>query len=280
MTKSRIAILLTVTALLVACGGQEPQSSESAGESTVLVEVDGEPVNLSMLEQAMEARGVSEDDHEGMRETLDALIRMQVVANVARREGLTDEPEVQARLRLAELQTINRLYLARQQETESISDQAIRDVYEAQLARSGDTQYRIEVIAYGDQSQALDAINRLQDGEIEYSALRAEAEAAGLSIEQPGWIDRSQVPEDFAVLLAESGVDEVVPRPLESGWGSLLVRVLDQRDLEAPSLDQVRDGIARSLRQEKRQALVDTLYDQAEIKPMLPLEEAEPESDE
>lgn len=279
MTKSRITMVLATLAMLVACGQQESQSSEAAGESTVLVEVDGKPVTLTMLEQVMEARGVTEDDQEGMRETLDALIRMQVVANAARREGLTDDPQIEARIRLAELQTVNRLYLGHAQETEAISEQAMRDVYDAQLARSGDTQYRIEIIGYEDQARALNAINRLQDGEVEYSTLRAEAEAAGLPIEQPGWIDRSQVPEDFAALLAESGESEVVPRPLESSRGSFLVRVLDQRGLEAPSFEEVREGIARSLRQEQRQALVDSLYDQAEIKPMLPLEDAEPDAE-
>lgn len=273
-------ILIVLPFLLVACGEQGNGSREGDDNRVVLVEVDGEPVTLTMLEQVMEARGVSEDDEEGMRETLDAVIRMQVVANAARREGLTDDPQVQARLRLAELQTVNRLYLERDQETDTISEQDIRDVYDAQLARSGDTQYRIEIIRYEDQARALAAIDRLRDGEIDYPALRAEAEAAGLPIEQPGWIDRSQVPEAFAELLAESGVDEVVPSPLESSQGSFLVRVLERRDLEAPSFEQVREGIARSLRQEQRQALVESLYDQADIKPMLPLEEAEADGDE
>lgn len=263
---------------LFACGDQGGESADSDDEAVVLVEVDGTPVTLTMLETVMEARGLSESDHEAMRELLDELIRMQAVANAARAEGLDRDPQVQARLRIARLQTLNQHYLERAQQGRTISEQDIRDVYDAQLERSGDTQYRIEIIAYDDQARALKAIKRLQDGAIDYAALRAEAQASGLPVDTPGWIDRSQVPEDFAAALAETGTGSVVPRPLKNSRGWFLVRVSDKRDLQVPDFEQVRDGIARSLRQQQNKALVESLYDQAEITPMLPLEEADPEA--
>ena len=64
-------------------------------------------------------------------------------------------------------------------QSESISEQDLRDVYEAQLERSGDTQYRIEIIGYNEQAQALQAIQRLRDGELTVSELKAEADAQG-----------------------------------------------------------------------------------------------------
>lgn len=273
-------LIIMISLLLVACGDPEGESAASDADSVVLVEVDGTPVTLAMLERVMAARGVEETDHERMRELLDELIRTQAVANAARAEGLTEVPEVRAELRLAEMQTLYRHYLDRAQAAQTLSEQDVRDVYDAQLERSGDTQYRIEVIGYEDQARALQAIRRLQDGEVEYPALRAEAEAAGLTVDEPGWIDRSQVPEDFAAGLAETGTGSVVPRPLNSSQGWFVVRVVEKRDLQAPEFEQVREGIARSLRQRHQQALVDSLYDQAEITPMLPLEEAGPEADE
>ncbi|WP_376693435.1 peptidylprolyl isomerase [Wenzhouxiangella sp. EGI_FJ10409] len=266
--------------LLVACGETGSGSGSADEDTVVLVEVDGTPVTLTMLERVMEARGVEESDHDGMRELLDELIRMQAVANAARQEGLADDPEVRAELRLGEMQSLYRHYLDRAGQSGSISEQDLRDVYAAQLERSGDTQYRIEIIGYEDQARALQAIQRLRDGELTVSELQAEAEAEGLRVEAPGWVDRSQVPEDFAAELAETSTGEVVSRPLQNGQGWFLVHVADKRDLQVPAFEQVRDGIAQSMQQEQRQALVESLYDQAEITPMLPLEEAEPESPE
>ncbi len=272
-------LILLLSLFLIACGNQGSESVDTDTETVVLVEVDGTPVTLSMLEVAMEARGVSENDHEAMRELLDELIRMQVVANAARGQGLDRNPKVRAQLRLAELQTLYRHYLERAQRGKSISEQDIRDVYAAQLQRSGDTQYRIEIIGYDNQTRALKAIERVQEGAVDYAALRTEAQAAGLMVDEPGWIDRSQVPEDFAALLVEAGTGEIVPQPLENPRGWLVVRVSDKRDLQVPPFEQVRDGIARSLAQQQGQTLVESLYDQAEITPMLPLEQADSDTD-
>ncbi|HSH26836.1 MAG TPA: peptidylprolyl isomerase [Wenzhouxiangella sp.] len=272
-------LILLAFFFLIACGNQGSESADTDTEAVVLVEVDGTPVTLTMLEVAMEARGVAENDHEAMRELLDELIRMQVVANAARSEGLDRNSKVRAQLRLAELQTLSRHYLERAQRGQTISEQDIRDVYAAQLQRSGDTQYRIEIIGYDNQARALKAIERVQEGAVDYAALRTEAQAAGLMVDEPGWIDRSQVPEGFAALLVEAGTGEIVPQPLENPRGWFVVRVSEKRDLQVPPFEQVRDGIARSLRQQQGQTLVESLYDQAEITPMLPLEQADSDTD-
>ncbi|MDZ7790013.1 MAG: peptidyl-prolyl cis-trans isomerase [Xanthomonadales bacterium] len=272
-------LILLASILLVACGGSGDGARSANEDTVVLVEVDGTPVTLAMLERAMEARGIEESDHEAMRQLLDELIRMQAVANAARREGLTEDPQVRAELRLGEMQSLYRRYLDRAGQSGSISEQDLRDVYEAQLERSGDTQYRIEIIGYNEQARALQAIQRLRDGELSVSELKAEADAQGLRVEEPGWIDRSQVPEDFASSLAETSTGEVVSKPLQNGQGWFLVHVADKRELQVPAFEQVREGIARSLQQQQREALVDSLYDQADVKPMLPLEEAEAADD-
>lgn len=278
MKRSLFAVLLL--ALLAACGQQTGDNAEGSRDEVVLVEVDGSPVTLPMLERTMESRGVGEDDHERMRELLDELIRIQVVANAARDEGLPAEPRVRAELRLAEIQTLYRNYINRAQRAESVSDRDIREVYEAQLERSGDTEYRIEIIAHAEQAPVLRAIRRIGEGEVDYGEVREQAEADGLRVEQPGWIDRSQVPGDFAVALEETRPGNIVPQPLEGGGNWHLVRVLDTRPLETPSFEQVREGIERTLLQRQRESMIDSLYDQAEITPMLPLDEADPETDE
>lgn len=272
-------LFLFCSLLLTACG-QQPSSPEGNDEEVVLVTVDGRPVTLPMLERVMSARGIGEEDHERMREALDELIRMQVVANAARAEGLDVAPEVRAELRLAELQTLYRHYINRAQQARPVREEDIAEVYEAQRARSGDSQYRIEFIAYHDQARALRAIARVEAGETDFGTLQQEAESEGLSVDEPGWIDRSQVPEDFAVALVQAEAGEVIAQPLESPRGWHLVRLLETRELQAPPLDQVREGIARSLLQRQREDLIQSLFDQAEITPMLPLEASGLEAEE
>jgi peptidyl-prolyl cis-trans isomerase C len=232
-----------------------------------------------MLERAMSARQIEADDHEAMRELLDELIRMQAVANAARSEGLADDPDVRAELRLAEIQTLYRHYVNEAQRAAPVTDEAIREVYDQQVERSGGTQYRIRTVKFNDQARAIQAIERLRSGAIDFEQLEGEAESAGLTVARPGWIDRSQVPESFAPSLAETSAGDVVGQPLQNSQGWYVVRVDETRDLQVPDFEEVREGIARSLLQRRREALVDSLYDQAEITPMLPLDDAKPAAD-
>ncbi len=266
----KVLILLFLIPFLVAC---QSDSEAPADDDVVLVLVDGEPITLPMLERVMSARGVEEDDHERMRELLDELIRMRAVANVAQRDGLADEPEVRAELRLRELEVLNSRYINHLQRQHPVTDEDIEEVYNRQRQRAGGVQYQVETIAYPEQGDALRVLARIDDGVDDYEAVRDEAEAGGLPIEQPGWIDLSQVPEDFAAVMDGQQAGTVVTLPLETPQGWRLVKVLDRRDLQAPPLEQVREGIARSLLQQRRQALVEEIYEQSEIEPMLPLED-------
>lgn len=267
-------LIVIIISFLVGCGERaEDAAGTETGDEVVLVRVDGEPITLPMLERVMDARGIGEDQHEAMRDLLDELIRLRVVANAAIDEGIDREPEVRAERQLRDMESLYRHYLDRAQRAEPVTDEQIEAVYRSQRERAGDTQYRIETIIYPSQSDALREIARLEDGEIDYEAIRDAAEAAGRSVEQPGWIDRSQVPEEFATLLAESSAGEVVPLPLDTPQGWRLVRVTDTRELEVPALDEVREGIARRLLEQRRQARIEKLYEQAEVEPMLPLDE-------
>lgn len=267
-------LIVFVIILLSACSRQDGGSA-SGDDAVVLVDVDGAEVTLPMLERVMDVRGVDEEDHEQMRELLDELIRMQAVANAARGEGLADEPEVQAELRLGEMQTLYRHYINRAQRAEPVTDSDIEEVYEAQRRLSGETQYRIEFIVYDEQAEALDAIERIREGEASYQVLKDEARAEGRRVDAPGWIDRSQVPEEFAGAMSDARAGSLIPVPLETPQGWHIVQVLETRPLEAPALEQVREGIARSLLQERREALIQKLYEQAEITPMLPLDDVD-----
>jgi peptidyl-prolyl cis-trans isomerase C len=276
--KFKIMIILVLFAL-VGCQGQEPGSGLVDDDDVILVLVDGDPVTLPMLEYMMAQRNVSEDDHDGMREILEELIRLRAVANAAREEGLDREPRVRARRLIQDLETLQLRYFDQVYRDYPVTDEDVAAIYQAQLERAGDQQFQIEAILYGDQSEALRQIARLEDGEATFDELLASAQATGLGVDEPLWVDRSQLPEDVAVLLAETEVGEAVGLPLQTPQGWRVLRVTDTRPIEVPSLEQVREGISRHLVRQRLEALVEDLYEAAEITPMLPLEDASPEAD-
>lgn len=266
-------LFLMIFVFLFLAGCQQQEGGLVSPEDVILVEVDGEPISLPMLEYMMVQRGIDEDDHEAMRELLDELIRLRAVANAAEREGLADEPAVRAQRALRDMETLQLRYFTRIHEQYPVTDEAIRETYDNQIERSGERQFRLQTIVYPDQAEALRQLAAVQDGETGFDALVDSARSAGLQVEPTGWVDRSQLGAEFEALLEQASEGDVLTTPLSTPQGWRVLRVEQTRPLEAPDLETVRDGIERQLVRQRLEALVEDLYQSAEITPMLPLEE-------
>lgn len=273
MMRYKYLFLIAFFFILSGCDGRD--AGLVTDDDVVLVEVDGEPVTKAMLEYLMTVRGVEEGDLEGMRALFDELIRLQTVANAAAREGVSARTEVRAERMLKDIEVQYVRYLEQFQQDNPVSDQDVLTAYRDQVRRSGDTRWRLETIEFPDQAAALEAARALRAGQQSFQqALELAAEQQRIA-RRTDWVDASQIPPSFQPALASTDagavVDEVMP--FETRW--LVVRVAEREALQAPPLEEVREGIRRSLLREKSQAMIDLLFEQAEITPMLPLEESD-----
>jgi parvulin-like peptidyl-prolyl isomerase len=269
-----IAIILASSLILAACGSQEDPYDWVHEDDVVLVEVGGEPVTKAMLEVTMEARGVSEDETDRMRELLDGLIRLQAVANAARDQGAIETAKMRAERRINDLRLTNVRFLDQFQTQNPVTDADIARVYREQVERAGDRRFRIEAVQFNDQVAALEALESVSSGERDFSAMAAEAQSQGLQVLRPNWIDASQVPATFADALASAAPGEVLATPQAMGQAWVAARLIETEMLEPPPLEDVREGIRRTLASQRSEALVESLFEDAVIVPMLPMDAA------
>jgi hypothetical protein len=285
MTHKNLIIFVFLSGFLAGCGenGGAGSARYISPEDQVLLEVDGAPVTIEMLEFMMANRGINEDDQAGMQALLDELVRLQVVANEAQATGLADEPELRAKRAIRDLEALQMAYFDAVYRREPITDEAIGAAYQDQLARSGDYQYRLETVAFPTQNEAMRQIVGLMDTNqgrdeqpIDSADAWSETQSAGQASPATDWIDRSQLPERLRPELAKAQVGQVLSLPLPAPGSDLwlVARISDRRAFEAPPLEDLREGIARSLVRQRITAAVDALYDQADIVPVLPATEA------
>lgn len=275
-----IGFCVSLLAALGGCGNGEGAGGRSlvADDDVVLVEVDGAPVTLPMLEFLMEVRGVDEEDTEGMRELLEELIRLRAVANRAAEEQVSTRSRVRAERMVKDIEVQYVAYLEHFQTGNPISEAEIRAVYEAQLERAGEQRYKIETIEFSDQAPALEQLDALQAGRMDFEQAIEQATDDGRFVRRTDWIDASQVPPDFAAVLTETATGDIVESlmPYQGDW--MIVRVADVDALSPPSFDSVREGIRRTLVRQQTQSMIEQTAEKAEITPMLPLDDAPDES--
>jgi len=275
---SKLLSIFVIAALLSGCGASDNEADIArmlvADDDVVLVEVGGAPVTLPMLEFLMEMRDVDEEDTEGMRELLDELIRLRSVANRAAEEEVSSRERVRAERMIKDIEVQYVRYLEHFQQENQVSEEEIRAVYQAQVERAGDRRYKLETIEFDQQAAALEQLDALRQGSLNFQGALERADAAGRVARRTDWIDASQVPPDFAEVLGETAAGTLVDSllPYQDQW--LIVRVAEIDALDPPALDEVREGIRRTLVREQTQAMIERTYDQAEITPMLPVEEA------
>jgi len=277
----RVLILVVLlTALVVGCGPGTGGEQWVTDEDVVLIEVDGEPISLPMLEFMMANRGVSEDDHEAMRGLLDELIRLRVVANAAINEGIASDAKLRAQRAIRDMEALQIAYFTDIYERYPVTPTQIEETYRRQLQRSGSEQYQLQTIAYGSQSEALIALVGLNEEEFGFDELLARAEAENRAVNTTAWVDRSQLPERIHSELSDASVGQFLslPLPAPNGQDWLVAQIVDQRPLDAPALEEVREGIARTLVRQRLEALVDDLYEAADIQPMLEMDAPAPET--
>lgn len=272
---SRILILVIFIVSILGCGKSDNDVSRAlmTDDDVVLVEVDGAPVTLPMLEFLMEVRDVDEEDAEGMRELLDELIRLRAAANRATDEGISNRQRVRAERMVKDIELQYVRYLEHFQQTNPVSDEQIRAVYQAQIERAGDRRYKLETIAFAKQADALAQLDALREGSMDFQAALEQADSEDRTARRTDWVDASQVPADFAEMLGEMEAGGVVDSllPFRDQW--LIVRVTEIDAFEPPQLEDVRQGIRRTLVREQTEAMIEQTYDEAEITPMLPVEE-------
>ena len=268
MKKFRSFLFVPFLGVLVACGPTDPWSDP---DDVVLVEVDGKQVTLPMLEFMMDERGVTESDQEGMRALLDELIRLRVVASAAEETGLASEKMLRAERAIKDMEALRLAYFKKIYEQYPVTDESIREMYEAQIKRSGDYQYQLQTIVYPNQTSALSALVELSDASNTFETLIERATQLEQTILTIPWVDQSQLPDRLRPELAKAQIGDVLSLPLPAPDGNqwLVAQVTDRRPIDTPTLDEVREGIARTLVRQRLEALVEDLYQDADIVPML-----------
>ena len=90
----------------------------------------------------------------------------------------------------------------------------------AQLERAGDRRYQIEDHRVSRAGPALEQLDALRAGDMAFEQAIEQASAEGRIARRTDWIDASQVPADFAEVLAGTDAGEVVESllPYQDKW--------------------------------------------------------------
>jgi len=235
-------------------GGDNPTSLLARGPNPLVAEVDGHPIHLGEVGDAIRALpgGGGRNSFEVLYQVvLRRLIERQALLNKARAEGVADDAVVQRHMQEAADLVLENEYLHRAIAAR-ITEPELLARYEAEIrGRPGPEEVHARAILVATETDAIEAIRKLAGG-ADFAALARQVSKDGSagSGGDLGFVRRGTVNADLAAVIFELRPGEVTPFPLRTPAGWFVLKSEERRRAPAPGFAEARDGLVEEILQE------------------------------
>jgi len=268
---------LVAACALAACAksGTPAQSAASTGKTTAnptdkpVATVNGTPISRDMFEYFVKStanKPSAELTADQRNEALDNLIRGELVAQQAEKDGLQNSADVASELQLSHMEILEQAgaqhYLADKKPT----DAEVQSEYDQQVAAIPKTQYHARHILVKSQDEAQKIIAQLKHGaKFEDLAKKDSIDSSKDQGGDLGWFSPTSMVKPFADAVASLKKGEITPAPVQTQYGWHIIQLIDTRETPVPPLDQVKDRVNQLVESKKFHAYEDQLLKGAQI---------------
>jgi len=252
---------------LAAC---QPKTAAVNDNSPPVATVNGAPISVNFYDFYIKGitggKAPADLTAEQRGLALDNLIRAQLVAAQAVKEGVDKSGEAAYMLQLARLNVLEQAMQERYLKDRQPSEQELRAEYEAQLSAMPKTEYHARHILVATEPFAQKIIDRLDKGE-KFDAL-AKAESMDSSKNNGGdlgWFTANRMVPEFAAAVMTLKPNEYTHKAVQTQYGWHVIQLLETREVTAPPFDQVRQRLVQVVQAKKFKQYTDELLRNAKV---------------
>jgi peptidyl-prolyl cis-trans isomerase C len=265
-------LLLTAVAMLAACtkpaGDAAKPATPAAKPSATVATVNGQAITAEQFDVFVEAvtgKPAAEAPAEQKTQMLDQLINMVLVAQVAEKNGLQNDPATKARIHLLTTQMLAQAESEKYMKAHPVSDSEVKAEYDAQVAQMP-MEYKARHILVETKEKAEAIIKELAAGaDFAKLAARDSMDPSGKSGGDLGWFNPQSMVKPFADAVAALKKGETTKQPVETQYGWHVIQLEDTRAPSAPAFEDVKPQVKTLAERKKMQAYLDEIRKTAKI---------------
>jgi peptidyl-prolyl cis-trans isomerase C len=273
-----LGICLALAACTKPAATEKPAEAAAAPPKPPLVTVNGKPISNELFEDYVKAvtKGkaaseLSNEDREAIKENL---VRIEVIAQQAEKDGVTKDPEVATRLELSRLNLLQQAVAQKYLKDRMPTEEELRAEFDSQIASTAMVEYHARHIQVSGPDVGQKVIDRLNKGE-NFASLAKSVSADKASATNGGdlgWFGPATGPKPFIDALQQLKKGEYTKTPVKSEFGWHVIQLLGTRDLPLPPFDapQVQEQLKGIVMRKKFQDYSDGLMKSAKVDPPLP----------
>jgi peptidyl-prolyl cis-trans isomerase C len=263
--------LLLILGLAALAGCQQKTATPAAPTTAAApaVIINGKPISTETFDFYVKTRAnkaTSELTPDQKQQILDELIRIELAAQQATKDGLDKQPDVVNRLDLTRQNVLAETVFQNYLKGKTPTEQELRAEYESQVAAMPKTEYRARHILVATETYAQTIIERLRKGG-DFAAI-ARKESMDNSKDKGGdlgWFTAAHMVPAFSEAVTALKKGEITPKPVQTQYGWHVIQLEDTREVSAPEFEQVKDRLGQIVQQKKLQAYMDELKKTATI---------------
>lgn len=263
--KTSIAV---AAALALMAGTAAAEFKDMTVNGQVITKATQERLAASTLAMGQDPHAIQDPNFEDNVRNM--LIEAQIMADVARKEGLDKQKDVQDEIAMQTNMILMNHAIANYAKNVKVTDQEITDEYNKEKAKWGDTEIMIRHIALKDKVEADVLIKSLDKGG-DFAKLAAEksldedTKAAGGLVEE--WLPVGRLQTDLSAAVKGLKKGEYTKTAVQTPKGFEVIKIEDVRPAENfPTLGESKKKIEHVLMQRKIQAYVHEKVISADVK--------------
>lgn len=230
--------------------------------------VNGVSIPQSRVDAAVKAEmAQGQADSPELRKAIrENLIKRELMVQAATKMNLDKSPEVIQEMDIAKQSVLINAYLMDYMKKNPISDDALKQEYEARKAKLGDKEYNARHILVDTEDQAKAIIAKLGK-KTKFEELAKQSKDTGSAAQGGalGWAVPSNFVPPFAAALQSLKKGEYTKTPVQSQFGWHVIRLDDERELKAPAFEEVKAQLQQRLQQQAIQKAISDLQAGAKI---------------
>lgn len=267
----KLSVLCATFVLIGSVAHAQPKPAVTASPSVnaPLATVNGVAIPASLLEQNVRANvAQGQRDSPELRQLLkDELINREILAQEAAKLGLDKTAEAKTQLAQLRQTLMVELLLTDMMKKNPITDVKIKAEYDRRVETlKNEQQYKIGLIVTATEDQAKAILVRLNKGEsFQKIAEQSSIDPSKAKGGDVGWVLPAQILPAISNVLVnlKKGSLAVAPIRTQAGWN--IIKLEDQRNFQAPGLNEAKNDIRQELIQQQRAEFVKGLRESAKV---------------
>jgi peptidyl-prolyl cis-trans isomerase C len=279
MKHLRILGLTAALVALAACqqnsssGTASQSSSPSSAPSPTVATVDGSPVSRDSYEfyiKGITGKTSSDLSPEQRTQALDNLIRAQLLAEQAEKQGLDKEPQTAQLIKMERLNILEQALSQKVLGNKQPTDDELKTEYDAEVTKLPKTEYHARHILVATQPFAQKIVDRLKKGEKFEDLAKAESmDSSKTNGGDLGWFTLDHMVKPFADAVSNLKTGQYTSDPVQTQYGWHVIQLLGTRPVSPPPFDQVKQRLSQVVQAKKFRAYTDDLLKQAKVETFL-----------